>query len=110
MSNILQRLITGFFFVVILVGGMIAHPLSYVALFTLITVLGLIEFYRLIQRSQWDIQPQIIQGVIAGVVLFLTNTYAAVYHSLSMLALNMLTLGVIFISELYRKKITPLAT
>jgi phosphatidate cytidylyltransferase len=107
LSNILQRLITGFFFVVILVGGMIAHPLSYVALFTLITVLGLIEFYRLIERSQWDIQPQIIQGVIAGVVLFLTNTYAAVYHSLSMLALNMLTLGVIFISELYRKKNNP---
>lgn len=107
MSNILQRLITGFFFVVILIGGMVAHPLSYVALFTLITILGLIEFYHLIGRSSWNIQPQYIQGVLAGVVLFLSNTYAAVYHSFAALALNMLTFGIIMISELYRKKSNP---
>lgn len=107
MSNLQQRLITGFFFVVILIGSMIGHPISYILLFLTIIVLGLIEFYHLIRRSPWGLEPQFIQGIIAGVVLFLSNTHFVFYHKFSILAVNMLTFGFILVSELYRKKSNP---
>ncbi|UPT69157.1 MAG: hypothetical protein M0D57_11320 [Sphingobacteriales bacterium JAD_PAG50586_3] len=111
MSNILQRLITGIFFVLILVGGMVWNRYSFGALFLLITVLSLIEFYGLIKNSKWNTQPQMVQGVGAGALLFITNYFVAFgFITPKWLVVNVFALVLIFISELYRKKKTPLPT
>lgn len=110
MSNILQRLITGFFFVLVLVGGMVWNRYSFGALFLLITVLSLIEFYGLIKNSKWNIQPQMGQGVGAGALLFITNYLVAFGFLIpKWLVVNVFALVLIFISELYRKKENPFA-
>ncbi len=108
MSNLQQRLITGFFFVVTLIGGMLWHPVSYGLLFLAITVLSLLEFYKLIKNSAWGLQPQVITGVVAGIVLYATNYAVAFNHANSrILALNSIPILAIFIGELYRKQQNP---
>lgn len=91
----------------ILIGGMVAHPISYIALFLLITVLSLLEFYKLIKNSTWNIQPQIVQGLIAGIVLYGSIAYSFAYRNSAILAVNVLSIAMVLITELYRKKENP---
>lgn len=104
----MQRLITGFFFVVILIGGMVWNQYSFGILFLAIAVLSQLEFYKLLKNSNWGIVPQNITGVVAGVTLFVTNyTIAFGYADIRLLALNIVPLLGIFIGELYRNKANP---
>ena len=48
MNELAQRLITGIFFVIILIGGVIWNEYSFMLLFGLITILSLNEYYNII--------------------------------------------------------------
>lgn len=104
----MQRLITGFFFVVILVGGMVWNRYSFGILFLTIVVLSLIEFYKLLKNSKFGVDPQNITGVAAGAFLFITN-YAVAFGfvGIKILILNVIPALAIIIGELYRKKDNP---
>ncbi len=104
----MQRLITGFFFVVILVGSMVWNRYSFGILFLTIVVLSLIEFYKLLKNSKFGIAPQNITGVAAGAFLFITN-YAVAFGfvGIKILILNVIPALAIIIGELYRKKDNP---
>ena len=104
----MQRLITGFFFVVILIGGMVWNRYSFGILFLIIVILSLIEFYKLVKNSTFGIDPQNITGVAAGTLLFITN-YAVAFGfvGIKILILNVIPALAIIIGELYRKKDNP---
>lgn len=104
----MQRLITGFFFVVILIGGMIWNRWSFGILFLAIVVLSLLEFYKLIKNSKYGIQPQVLQGVAFGAFLY-SSVFVMIYGKVDfpLFALNILFVPIIFFSELYRKKENP---
>lgn len=74
-NNLLQRGITGFFFVLVIVGGIYAGPFTFVLLFTLVTGLCLWEFFGLVLSRQH--RRDLIRRLLAlglGMVPFLLST------------------------------------
>ncbi len=105
--NLIQRLITGTLFVGVLVFAIWWHAWSYAALFLIITVLGLLEFYRLIRLT--GASPQVFTGVAAAVALYagVYGLYEFTYELQLALPLALLLMFVIFIVELFRGSATP---
>ncbi len=107
MSDLKQRLSTGFIFIVIVFGSTVLSAYTYASIFLLASVLGQIEFYRLIRKSGGN--PQTITGVVSGIVLFSTNFLyvQSSFQELGLLVYNIPILFSIFIIELYRKNKQP---
>lgn len=100
-----MRALTGAVFVIVLVGCILWRFESFGLLFTIITSLGLWEFYTLAQKN--SAQPQRVYGTIAGTLIFLI-THLSAYtwqKTISLLILPLFFL--VFIIELYRKKEQP---
>ena len=68
MSNFWQRLITGIVFLVVLISGIIYSEWTFAALFAVIDVLALWEFYRI--GRQGGYKPLAVYGTVAGLVAF----------------------------------------
>lgn len=69
MKNLLQRTVSGFIYLVILVGALFLGQYAFGAVFLLIGLLALVEFYDLtgIPRLTWST----ISGLFAGALLFI---------------------------------------
>lgn len=103
MKNLITRTITGIFFVAIIIGSMLLHPLSFACVIFVIMVYGLLEFFRIVKTDQ--IFPQQIAGIFFGSIAYLLPVIAASgIISPKFLALMPLLIIFIFITELYRKK------
>jgi phosphatidate cytidylyltransferase len=104
-KNLIQRLITGTVFVVVLVGGIMWNEWSFFGLFLLITILGLWEFYRL--SAHVPAAPWRIYGTAVGALIF-AAFFLARYHSLRSLFLVPVPLLFLpFFFELYTKSDKP---
>ncbi|HLG02883.1 MAG TPA: phosphatidate cytidylyltransferase [Bacteroidia bacterium] len=68
-KNLLQRSITGIIFVAVLVGAILWNAYSMAALFLLIIILGLREFYALAEKT--GARPQKVLGILLGILIFL---------------------------------------
>ena len=77
MSRLLQRAITAVIFVVIMLAGLYYSENSFLALFGLITVASLWEFYTIILKNDTYDLLRKINGVIIGGTPFLVAAY---YH------------------------------
>lgn len=107
MSNFTQRLGTGILFFVVIIGASVWLPESFAAVWLLALILGQVEFYKLIKKSGGN--PQLVGGVIQGVLLFVSN-YLFVrseFTNWPVLLLNLPLVYFIFIYELYRKDKNP---
>ena len=105
MSNLTQRLITGTIFVIVVVGCIWFSAWSMAALFLLITILGMNEFYSLAKKA--NAQPLHVYGIIAGSLLVL---FAFLQKSGLSTALYYLIIPIVFLIffiELFRKKENP---
>jgi phosphatidate cytidylyltransferase len=71
MNNFTTRAITGAFFVLVMIGGILWNIWSFIALFSLIAILGLWEFYSLIEQREKSTQK--IPGLLLGVLLIATS-------------------------------------
>ena len=107
MSNILVRAITGFFFVGFIILATIIGGWYFQVLFGIVAVLSLNEFYSLFKNS--DIKPNISQGVILGLLIYLFSLYSIYQNDLSkyLLAIIVILFPLVAFAELYRKKTTP---
>ncbi len=106
MKNIVTRTLTGAVFVIIIIGSILLSVYSFMAVFLLVTVLGLLEFYKL--SSADNMKPQHITGVLFGAFMFLSIAFYA--HNLlpfGIVLINIPLLMSLFIFELYRKKVLP---
>ena len=107
MSDFIKRALTAVLFVIILLAGIILHPIGFIATFLGIALLATYEFYGLIKKA--NASPQIVIGMIAVVVLFA----AAIFHNYcGEIFLYQLLLFIVFLTfviELYRKKDNPFA-
>jgi phosphatidate cytidylyltransferase len=105
-KNIVTRTLTGIVFIAIIIGSICISIYTFMAVFLLITILGMLEFYKL---SSADISsPQRIPGIIFGNVLFLSLAFFA--HNIisaKWLLINLAFALFLFIFELYRKKQQP---
>lgn len=67
MNNFLTRTLTGAIFVVLMMGGILWSVWSFIGLFSLIAILGLWEFYTLIDQKEKGTQK--IPGLMLGIIL-----------------------------------------
>lgn len=109
MRSFIQRTITGAIFVAVLLSCIYFGPYSYLILFSLITILSLNEFYRLIRKehrkSDW-IQP--IGGAYLFVCTYLIASRQLLVEPLILFSPYFLFLLFLFISQLYAKRNEPI--
>lgn len=106
MNNFIKRTITAAVFVAVLLSCTYWNQISFSVLFLIITVLGILEFYKLSEKE--GSKPQKIIGTIIGTLLFSSNALvAAGYADPRILLLNLPLLFLIFIIELYLKAADP---
>ena len=103
MQNLYTRTITGVFFVALIIGSLILHPLAFVAVIFLVMLTGLLEFYHMARHQ--DIYPQRVVGCVVGSIIYLIPALAALgIISPVSIAFLPLLLFAFFIAELYRNK------
>jgi len=106
LKNFKQRAITGLSFAAIMSAAILYSGWSFVAVFFLISVLGLLEFYKLIKSEHTS--PQVIPGMIAGQGLFLLFTWIMLSDaSMELMLVAIPLVALIFIRELYLNHAHP---
>lgn len=105
MSNFWKRALTGTLFLVVMIGGMLWSYWSLCALFFLIVILGLREFYSLTEQD--NVHPQKWMGLIVGAFLFLMIALEPYFGEDFVFILAMPFIASIFFIELYRKRTSP---
>jgi phosphatidate cytidylyltransferase len=106
LNNLIKRTITGSAIVLLIIVSAILSRYAFASLFLLITILGLWEFYTMLERV--DIRPNKILGVVAGSFLFLTNAMTSLgLAPLNFLFFNFLLVFFVFLFELYRNLPNP---
>lgn len=102
------RAITGFFFVIVMLGSLFCGPYVFFVFYLLLSLAALLEFYRMMRNS--GIRPHRNLGIFAAALIFLM---AAGYHYLQFdskyLLLTAPLIFSIFIVELYKKEKIPFA-
>jgi phosphatidate cytidylyltransferase len=104
-KNLIQRIITGTIFIIVLVGCIMWNAWSMAGLFLLITMLGLNEFYKLAEKA--GVQPQKGYGIFLGVFIFVSAFLLKAYPLLPLFFLILPIAFLPFFIELYRKKENP---
>ncbi len=108
MKNFLTRIITATIFGVVFIGSIIWGEWSFAALFLLISIIGILEFYKLVEKGGY--QAQKLLGTLIGVFLFVSVYFIYSPHiKFEFLFLLFPLTVLVFIIELYRKKENPFA-
>lgn len=108
MSNIVQRGITGFIFVLVLVSAIVYGGYYFQLVFGFVAILGLNEFYQLFKKS--TVQPNRDLGVIIGLIWYLFSIVQInqnTEQSFQWVLILFLALPLMAIFELYRQKKDP---
>ncbi|MCX6273325.1 MAG: phosphatidate cytidylyltransferase [Bacteroidetes bacterium] len=109
MNNLATRTISGAVFVVIIIGSVLWHPIVFCGVFWVISMLGLKEFYGIVEKD--GIQPNLLMGYFAGSVLYLSLSFFAHHllwkYTLPVLLLNFPLIGFVFLSALFKKSEKP---
>ena len=112
MSNFRDRTITGLSMVFLLLAALFFNPWFFAALFLLVVVLGLWEFYSIVGND--TNQPQKIYGTIAGAIIYIDIICLHLLPELPLWTVRSLTVFPLilfffpFIIEIYRKRSHPL--
>src|SRR5688572_28779937 len=106
MSNLQQRVIAGVIGGAVFIGAIWLSEWTYFALFLALTVLGLLEFYRLLAGRGYE--PNHNLGVLLGASLYvLVFLVEKKYIETKYLITLPPVLALVFIAEMWRKKTTP---
>ncbi|MDD2286244.1 MAG: phosphatidate cytidylyltransferase [Paludibacter sp.] len=107
MNNFLKRTLSGFFFVVIIVGSILLSPYIFALAFTIIAAWTVYEFHKLTNRQQ-EVEIVLSLSVVGSVILFLTSfCYASGIISYPGYSLYGFYVVLVLVVELYRKKNNP---
>ena len=108
MKNFIQRAITGLIFVAVLIGCMVASPLSFGVLFCIISALATAEFCNLMNRQE-NVKVNRNICVLGSVALFPCFFYYGMNPAQTGIFIPYLIIIIyLMISELYLKKEHPL--
>jgi phosphatidate cytidylyltransferase len=105
-NNFLTRTITGALFALVLCAAILIHPIAFMALFGIIGIIGMNEFYRLFSHAEY--KPNVLAGSLAGLVFYLLLCgYLANLYPVSLILLIIPFISAVFIAELYTKHAKP---
>lgn len=108
MNNLITRSVTGFIFVLVIVGSVIANSLIFAILFLFVTILTQLEFYRIISKDAR--KTQVYTGIGAGIFLYGTLAASALgmgIPGINMIVLNFIPLVLVFVMALYSGSSSP---
>jgi phosphatidate cytidylyltransferase len=106
LNNLQQRVLASIFGGTLLITGLVFNQWTYLVVILIISILGQIEFYKLI--SDDGEEPLIKWGIINGILLnFITFFVAKNDLPTKSFLLFFVLLAVIYITELYRKSSNP---
>ncbi|MDR1527641.1 MAG: phosphatidate cytidylyltransferase [Dysgonamonadaceae bacterium] len=107
MKNLLTRTFTGLVYVIVIVGGILGNSYTFLALFSVVTVVCLWEFYRLIQ-TQKQAKIHLWYHCLGGGWMFVSMYLYASGIASQAIFLTCLAYAVtVFILELYEKQQDP---
>ena len=108
MKNFTLRVLTGFIYVALIILGVIVNSLTFLALFSIVVILCLWEFYGLVNaQKRARINPW--YNCFGGALLFISAyLYASGVFSHYIFFPYLLYIVVVFISELYEKQQDPI--
>ncbi len=108
MKNFVQRSITGFIFVLVVLASILFSAYTFGLLFLFFSGLALIEFHRLVE-IKLDVQFESWLAVLMAAVLFVSMfAFSANWVDYTVFAVYFVLLCIVFIAELYRKKENPI--
>ncbi len=106
MSNFWQRILTGSIFIAIVIASIWFGPNSFYILFLAVALIALNEFYNL--TSTDHISPLKVIGLSIGAITFLgISPLTSLISQEKSTAIIAVSITLIFIAELYRKKQEP---
>jgi len=106
MNNFTQRTFTGIIFVVVMAGAVVFSQYTFIFLFFAINLLGLMEFYRLLNSSLTTFMK--IEGYVLSSGILLTTASAFMNISdFKIVFINIPVVFMIFLTELYFEKKNP---
>ncbi|MFO7755533.1 MAG: phosphatidate cytidylyltransferase [Bacteroidales bacterium] len=106
MRNLSRRTITGALLVIIVLGGIWLHPVSYLLVGAFLLAVSLHEYYKLVART--GASPQKAAGIITALTAYSISVLVAAQVLDSVFYLIIIAeLGLVMIIELYRKKNKP---
>jgi phosphatidate cytidylyltransferase len=106
LSNLAKRTLTGTAIVLLVIFSVVLNRYAFASLFLLITIMGLWEFYTMLEKV--EIRPNKILGIFSGAFLFVTNALVSLeLASREIILLNFLLVFLIFLFELYRNLPNP---
>ncbi|MCQ2211240.1 MAG: phosphatidate cytidylyltransferase [Paludibacteraceae bacterium] len=107
-KNLLTRAISGFLFVAAMLACVWMSDFYFGALFLLLVIIGLREFYTLVNKES-NVSVLVPLSVAGGALLFATVFYVFFYNANYVwLSLNFIYVSVLMIVELFRKQEKPL--
>ena len=108
MNNLVLRALTGTVFVAVLVGGILYSPLTFVALFALVTGLTVWEFSGIVNRHAGASVNRLINTAAAVYLFFAFAGFCADYVPSRAFVPYLVSVVYLLVSELYLKKADPL--
>lgn len=108
MNNLVLRALTGIVFVAVLVGGILYSPLTFVALFALVTGLTVWEFSGIVNRHAGASVNRLINTAAAVYLFFAFAGFCADYVPSRAFVPYLVSVVYLLVSELYLKKADPL--
>jgi phosphatidate cytidylyltransferase len=106
MSNLGQRIITALIGAAFVISAILYNEITALLLLTLISLLGVREFYHLLRQD--GVEPQLLPGLVIAatpfITLLLSNTTSTAINPIPILIVLVFT---VFMRELFRKKEKP---
>ena len=107
MNNLVTRTLSGFFFVVLILGSLLLHQLAFLGVFAVIAGWSVHEFHKLTNHQQ-DVTVNSWIGVIGAVIMFSSSfLYASGIIRYPIFSVYGLYVVFVLISELFLKKPNP---
>ena len=108
MKVLITRTLTSLLYAIVVIAGILLHPFLFAVVFLGLTILALLEFYRMVKMAGGE--PQIWSGLVITIVFFISifGFVAGILPSIFIFSVIPL-LFLVFIVELYRKKPFPIA-
>ena len=103
-SNLFTRTITGLLYGLVLIASLIINYYTFYVFFFIVLVLGLKEFYQIVQKK--DIIPQKILGFVISIGLYISSFLLHVNEKMSYFTINLVLAMtfLLFAVELFRGK------
>ena len=108
MKELLTRATTGAIFVAVLIGAIVWNKYSVAGLFFVISILGLLEFFKLMEKGGFKPKKS-ISSVVAGLIYGIIVYFSFGYGNFSYLLFIFPLLVLLVVIELFRKSETPVS-